>query len=71
MGLAGSAPDRQAGGAREGAQVQVLYQRCAGIDVHKDQVTVAMRLPGTGPGRRETWVRKFTAFYGVLREMTR
>ena len=50
--------------------MQVLYQRCAGIDVHKDQVTVAVRLPGQGPGGRETRVRKFGAFYGVLREMT-
>jgi transposase len=58
------------GGEREGAQVQVLNQRCAGIDVHKDQVTVAVRLPGSGPGGRETIVRKFAAFYGVLREMT-
>jgi transposase len=51
--------------------VQVLYQRCAGIDVHKDQVTVAVRLPGPGPGGRDTRIRKFGAFYGVLREMTR
>src|SRR5215468_10077500 len=51
--------------------MQVLYQRCAGIDVHKDQVTVAVRLPGPGPGGRDTRVRKFAAFYGVLREMTR
>jgi transposase len=51
--------------------VQVLYERCAGIDVHKDQVTVAVRLPGGGPGGREATVRKFAAFYGVLREMTR
>jgi transposase len=58
-----------AGGGREGAQVQVLYERCAGIDVHKDQVTVAVRLPGPGPGGRDTRVRKFAAFYGVLREM--
>ena len=70
MGFAGSAPDHRADGAREGAQVQVLYERCAGIDVHKDQVTVAMRLPGPGPGGRETRVCKFAAFYGVLREMT-
>jgi transposase len=49
--------------------VQVLYQRCAGIEVHKDQVTVAVRLPGPGPG--DTRIRKFGAFYGVLREMTR
>jgi transposase len=51
--------------------VQILYQRCAGIDVHKDQITVAVRLPGPGPGGRDTEVRKFRAFYGVLREMTR
>jgi transposase len=51
--------------------VQILYQRCAGIDVHKDQITVAARLPGPGPGGRDTQVRKFRAFYGVLREMTR
>jgi transposase len=51
--------------------MQVLYERCAGIDVHKDQVTVAVRTPGPGPGRRDTRVRKFGAFYGVLREMTR
>ena len=52
-------------------RVQVLYERCAGIDVHKDQVTVAVRGPGSGPGGRETQVRKFGAFYGVLRDMTR
>jgi transposase len=50
--------------------MQVLYERCAGIDVHKDQVTVAVRLPGPGPGGRDTRVRKFAAFYRVLREMT-
>jgi transposase len=52
-------------------QVQVLYERCAGIDVHKDQVTVAVRAPGQGAAGRQTRVRKFAAFYGVLREMTR
>ncbi len=51
--------------------MQVLYERCAGTGVHKDQVTVAVRLPGPGPGGRETRVRKFGAFYGVLREMAR
>jgi transposase len=51
--------------------MQVLYERCAGIDVHKDQVTVAVRQPGRGPRERQTTVRKFAAFYGVLREMTR
>jgi len=54
-----------------GPGVQIVYQRCAAIDVHKDQVTVAVRAPGPGPGGRATTVRKFPAFYGVLREMTR
>jgi transposase len=51
--------------------MQVLYERCAGIDVHKDQVTVAVRLPGSGPGGRDTGVCKFGAFYGVLGDMAR
>src|SRR5260370_39817991 len=51
--------------------MQVLYERCAGIDVHKDQVTVAVRVPGRAPGGRQATVRKFGAFYGVLREMAR
>lgn len=54
-----------------GAIVRVLYERCAAIDVHKDQVTVAVRTPGGGPGGRCTDVRKFRAFYGVLTEMAR
>lgn len=51
--------------------VRVLYSRCAAIDVHKDQVTVAVRTPGEGPGDRQTQVRKFRAFYGVLSDMAR
>lgn len=51
--------------------MRVLYERCAAIDVHKDQVTVAVRTPGDGPGGRQTQVRKFRAFYGVLTEMAR
>jgi transposase len=49
-----------------------LYSRCAAVDVHKDQVTVAVRTPGEGPGGgRQTQVRKFRAFYGVLTDMAR
>jgi transposase len=51
--------------------VRVLYERCAAIDVHKDQVTVAVRTPGEGPGGRQAQVRKFRAFYGVLTDMAR
>ena len=50
----------------------MLRERCAGIDVHKDQVTVAVRTPGPGAGRAgdlgQAQVRRV---YGVLREMTR
>lgn len=51
--------------------MRVLYERCAALDVHKDQVTVAVRTPGAGPSGRVSEVRKFRAFYGVLAEMTR
>ena len=70
-GFAGSALVIKPGAGRQVTAVQVLYQRCAGIDVHKDQVTVAVRLPGPGPGGRDTMVRKFPAFYGVLQQMAR
>jgi hypothetical protein len=49
--------------------VRVFYSRCAAIDVHKDQVTVAVRTPGGGG--RQTQVRKFRAFYGALTDMAR
>jgi len=29
--------------------MQVLYQRCAAVDVGKDVIAVAVRLPGDGP----------------------
>jgi len=33
--------------------MEVLYQRCAAVDVGKDMVAVAVRLPGDGrDGRR-------------------
>jgi hypothetical protein len=51
--------------------VQVLYQRCAGIDVGKDVIAVAVRRPDDGPGGRVTVRRTYRAFYGVLAEMAR
>jgi transposase len=33
--------------------VEVVVERCAGIDVHQAQVTICMRMPGDGRGRRE------------------
>jgi transposase len=51
--------------------VRVLYDRVAAIDVHKDMVKVAVRVPGGGRGKRKTDVLEYRAFYGVLQEMGR
>jgi transposase len=51
--------------------MQVLYERCAGVDVGKDVIAVAVRLPGDGPDRRQTVKRTFKTFFGVLREAAR
>ena len=49
--------------------MRVLYDRVAAIDVHKDMVKVAVRVPGARRGTRETDVLEFRTFYGVLEEM--
>jgi transposase len=51
--------------------VRVMYDRVAAIDVHKDMVKVAVRVPGARDGTRKTDVLEFRAFYGVLQEMGR
>jgi transposase len=51
--------------------MQVLYERCAAVDVGKDVIAVAVRLPGDGPGGRQALRRSFRTFYGVLREAAR
>jgi transposase len=51
--------------------MRVLYERCAAVDVGKDVVAVAARLPGDGPDGRQTVKRIFKAFYGVLAEAAR
>lgn len=51
--------------------MQVLYERCAAVDVGKDEIAVAVRLPGHGRGGRETVKRTFKTFYGVLAEAAR
>jgi len=51
--------------------MQVLYERCAAVDVGKDVLAVAVRLPGDGPDSRATRKRTFKTFYGVLREAAR
>jgi transposase len=51
--------------------MQILYERCAGIDIGKDIIAVAVRAPGEGPDGRKTIKRTFKTFYGVLRECAR
>jgi transposase len=51
--------------------MQILYERCAAVDVGKDVIAVAVRLPGGAPDGRQTVKRIFKTFYGVLREAAR
>jgi transposase len=51
--------------------MQILYERCAAVDVGKDVIAVAIRLPGDGLDGRATLKRTFKTFYGVLREAAR
>src|SRR5437879_4129174 len=53
------------------AGMQVLYERCAAIDVGKDVIALAVRAPGDGPDGRATVKRTFKTFYGVLAEAAR
>jgi transposase len=52
-------------------RMKVLYERVAGIDVHKDMIKVAIRSPGEKPWTRTTEILEFRTFYGVLQEMAR
>jgi transposase len=47
--------------------MHVLYRRCAAVDIGKDVIAVAVRLPGDGPEHRQTIKRTFKTFYGVLK----
>ncbi len=51
--------------------MQVLYERCAAVDVGKDVIAVAVRLPGDGSDGRQAIKRAFKTFYGVLAEAAR
>jgi transposase len=46
--------------------MQVLFERCAAVDVGKDVIAVAVRKPGKGPDGRVTVKQVFKTFYGVL-----
>jgi len=49
--------------------MKVLYERVAGIDVHKDMIKVAIRSPGDKPWARKTEIVEYRTFYGVLQQM--
>jgi transposase len=51
--------------------MHVVYERCAAIDVGKDEIAVAVRMPGDGPEGRVTVKRTFRTFYGVMGEAAR
>src|SRR5216117_2740259 len=51
--------------------MKVLYERVAGIDVHKEMDKVAIRSPGEKPWTRKTEILEFRTFYGVLQAMAR
>lgn len=51
--------------------MQVIYERCAAVDVGKDVIVIAVRGPGKGPDGRVTVKRQYKTFYGVLREASR
>jgi transposase len=49
--------------------MDIVHPHVAGIDVHKKQISVAVRLPGELPGERRQVVRNFKTFWRALREM--
>ena len=51
--------------------MKVMYERVAGIDVHKEMIKVAIRSPGDMPWTRKTEILEFRTFYGVLQAMAR
>jgi hypothetical protein len=48
-----------------------MYERAAGIDVHKNMVKVAIRSPGEKRWTRKTEILEFRTFYEVLQKMAR
>lgn len=49
---------------RYGGKIQVIYERCCGIDVHKKMIAVCMKVG------RKAEIRQFGTFTRDLREMT-
>ena len=46
--------------------MDILVERCAGLDVHRDSVVATVRLPGAGRRRREQHTRAFATTIAQL-----
>jgi transposase len=53
----------------EGGLVELIVERCAGIDIGKDEVVACVRTPGRGGRGRCKQTRTFTSFTGELEAM--
>ena len=51
--------------------MQIVYERCAAVDVGKDMIAVAVRLPGDGPDGWATGQADLQDVYGMLGEAAR
>src|SRR3954454_23680139 len=54
---------------REGLEMDVLVDRCAGLDVHKDTVMAVVRRPTKDGSGLEQEVRQYRTFTAALREL--
>jgi hypothetical protein len=52
----------------EGEPMEDIVERCAALDLHKETIMAAVRLPGE-KGKRRTEVRQFRIWTSSLREL--
>ena len=64
---AGSAVDVPTAPSRREPDVEIVYERVAGIDVGKKIIAVAVRTPGERPGKRRQQLRKYNTFHQIRR----
>jgi transposase len=51
--------------------MDVLVERCAGLDVHRDTVAATVRIPGKRRGTRRIETRTFATTIAALERMAR
>ena len=49
--------------------MELVYTRCAGLDVHKETVVGCVRVPGPRPGERQAETKTFATTLRGLREL--